>query len=238
MEAGGEAGDRSRARGWRGRREGLRAGRVLGPGAAQVPVVAAGFDQKGQRQLVQAGAATVGDVLAGGDGRAVGRVRPASRGAGGRERLADRAERDDAVGGQALQRADRVAVVAELGVIVVLDDDPAASAGPRDQLLAAVSGEHDAGGPLVGRGHQDGPGAGALERGDVDAVVVDRDRHGGEAGAAACPVVELPGPGSSKARVSTPLAASARSTSPRACAMPLQMTTWSAVAATARTRRR
>ena len=50
----------------------------------------------------------------------------------GRERLAHRAGVDDAVGVEALQRADGGAVVAVLGVVVVLDDDRVAGAQPGD----------------------------------------------------------------------------------------------------------
>lgn len=45
-----------------------------------------------------------------------------------------------------------------------------------------MPGEHHAGRPLVGRGHQHGPGRGAIKRGDVEPVRVDRDGHRGHPG--------------------------------------------------------
>ena len=68
-------------------------------------------------------------------------ARPQRRG----ERLADRAEVDDAVRRQALQRADGCAVVAILGVVVVLEDQPV----PFEQPCAARRAEHDPGRELV-----------------------------------------------------------------------------------------
>ena len=71
--------------------------------------------------------------------------------------LARRADVEDAVGREALQRAD--ALVAELGVVVVLDDQPVAALGPLDQRRAATRAQRDAGRELVRRGHDDGVGA-------------------------------------------------------------------------------
>ena len=62
-----------------------------------------------------------------------------------RERLRRRAEVDDAVGREPLQRPDRRAVVAVLGVVVVLDHDPA----PRQQRPPPLGREHRAGRELV-----------------------------------------------------------------------------------------
>src|SRR5205085_2102528 len=47
--------------------QGLAAGAVDDPHAAQVPVVAAGLDERGERELVQAGGAAVGEPLLRGD---------------------------------------------------------------------------------------------------------------------------------------------------------------------------
>ena len=64
-----------------------------------------------------------------------------------RERLRRRAEVDDAVGREPLQRPDRRAVIAVLGVVVVLDHDPA----PREQRAPPLGREHGAGRELVRR---------------------------------------------------------------------------------------
>ena len=103
-----------------------------------------------------------------------------------RERLAGRAGVDDAVGLEALERADGRAVVAVLGVVVVLDRERVAVAQPGEQRGAALAGEHGAGRVLVGGGDDDGVGVRA-ELVDAQAVVVDRDRDGLEPGAARDP---------------------------------------------------
>ena len=100
-----------------------------------------------------------------------------------RERLARRAGVDDALGRHALQRADRRAVVAVLGVVVVLDDDRVAAPRPVEQLRARRSGDSTA--PV---GHwcagvsttASAPSAGELV--DAQPALVDGDRHGLEAG--------------------------------------------------------
>jgi hypothetical protein len=79
--------------------------------------------------------------------------------------------------GRAPAANDRVAVVAELCVVVILDDQPVSAAGPGDQFLPAVSGEHDPGRPLVGGSDEHRPCSAALQRLDVQAVLVDGDRN-------------------------------------------------------------
>ena len=97
------------------------------------------------------------------------------------ERLAGRARVDDALGRQPLQGADRVAVVAVLRVVVVLDEDRVAIARPVQQRRAPRRREHGAGGELV-RGRQDhGVDVERAEPLDLQAVGVDRDRHRFEA---------------------------------------------------------
>jgi ABC-2 type transport system ATP-binding protein len=68
---------------------------------------------------------------------------------GGRERLAGGAEVGHDVGGDALQRADRAAVVAELTVVVVLDDQAAGGARPPRHGQAAFRGQGHAERELV-----------------------------------------------------------------------------------------
>jgi hypothetical protein len=62
------------------------------------------------------------------------------------EGLADRSDHHDAVGCESLQRPDRPAIVAELRVVVVLDQDAVTFVGPPHQVLASLGGEYDAGG--------------------------------------------------------------------------------------------
>ncbi len=94
-----------------------------------------------------------------------------------RQRLGDRADVDHEVRPQALERADRRAVVAVLGVVVVLDDQRVPLLGPAQQRGPPLGAEHDARRELV-RG-RDEHGAGVVrERVDHDALRVDRHRHG------------------------------------------------------------
>ena len=72
----------------------------------------------------------------------------------GHERLRRGAAVGDAVGRERLQRADGLAVVAELAVEVVLDDQPPLGRRPRHGGGAALAREHDARRELVrGREH-------------------------------------------------------------------------------------
>ena len=104
------------------------------PQPAQVTVELAVGDEVGERQLVDGGRPEVRDLLGARD-RVGQRLRdeqpaePKTRS----ERLAGTPRVHDAVGRQPLDRADRLAVVAELGVVVVLDDRPAPALGPRDE---------------------------------------------------------------------------------------------------------
>ena len=142
---------------------------------AQVPVVASRPEQGGQRELVQTRGAAVRQQLLLGD-RAGQRRRgedPAQPDRG-RQRLADRAEGEHPVRGDALQHADRLAVVAELRVVVVLDDVAVVTAGPLHQRVPPRRRQHHPGGRLVRRGHHHGAGPAGRQRGHVDPEVVDR----------------------------------------------------------------
>jgi hypothetical protein len=86
------------------------------------------------------------------------------------------------VGGEALERADRHTVVAELGVVVVLDDQRVVAARPGDEVAAPASVERRAGRIGVRRGDEHGRDVVAVERGSVEAAPVDRDGHRLEAG--------------------------------------------------------
>ena len=63
------------------------------------------------------------------------------------------------VGSQSLDRADRRAVVAVIGVVVVLDDQGAGALRPGDDRGAGVRREDRAGRPLVGGGEDHGVGS-------------------------------------------------------------------------------
>src|SRR5262249_28264292 len=97
---------------------------AVGPGAAaDVPVVGAAGDEVGEGVLFEGGDAVVEAfarlqqwAMPGGWGDQP--AQPQGRG----ERFGDRADVGHEVRSQALQRADRGAVVAVLGVVVVLDD--------------------------------------------------------------------------------------------------------------------
>lgn len=77
-----------------------------------------------------------------------------------------------------LQRRDGAPVVAVLGVVVVLHDQRVVGCGPGQQAGATLGGEDRAGGELVGGGDQHLPQPGDLEGVDLQAVLVDRERHG------------------------------------------------------------
>jgi hypothetical protein len=84
---------------------------------------------------------------------------------------------------------DRAAVVAELGVVVVLQDQAVDPAGPVEQGAAALRREHHPGRELVGRAHDDRAHPGIpVEVADPQPVAVDPGRrdpqpggHGGRA---------------------------------------------------------
>ena len=102
---------------------------------------------------------------------------------GRREGLAGRAEIGDALGREPLERPYGCAVVAELGVVVVLDHERVSSLGPLEQGGSALWGEDDPGRELVGGRHEYRVDVRSVERRDVDALVVHGDRRGRQAGA-------------------------------------------------------
>ena len=83
----------------------------------------------------------------------------------------------DEVRPQPLQRADRRAVVAVLGVVVVLDDQRVVLGRPGEQLRPPLGAEHRAGRELVGGREQDRARV-VRKLVDDDAVLVDAGRHG------------------------------------------------------------
>ena len=118
---------------------------------AQVVVELAALEDVGERELVEGGRAHVGGLLGhrSGSGSAPAAT-AASRGAARVPAPCSRNPRTPRVAAQALDRADRLAVVAELGVVVVLDDQRAGPRRPVHEGRPAVGREHAARRVLVG----------------------------------------------------------------------------------------
>jgi len=97
---------------------------------------------------------------------------------GRRERLGDRPEQHHPRPVGALHGPDRPAVVAELGVVVVLQDQAVDPAGPGEQGGAALGREHHPGRELVGGAHHDRAHRRVgVEVADPQPVAVDARRH-------------------------------------------------------------
>ena len=92
-----------------------------------------------------------------------------------RERLAERADVQHARSVETLQCGQRRAVVAELRVVVVLDDVRVRRARPREQLQPPPQPHHDAGGVLMRRRRVREPRVSRRAR-EVEPVVVERHR--------------------------------------------------------------
>ncbi len=93
----------------------------------------------------------------------------------GRQALARGAGVDDVLGSERLHRADRLPVVTELPVVVVLDDQPAGPAGPLHHHGAPPGGQRHPERELVRRGQQHGVGAAKLA--DRRALGIDGQRR-------------------------------------------------------------
>ena len=127
------------------------------PGAAHLPVVGPGGEELGQRELVQAAGVPVGEGLGRGDlVHEVGGDDEPAQPQAGREAFAGRPGVDDPLRPERLHGPDRLAVVAELPVVVVLDEEPAGPRGPFDGPGPPAGCEHAAQRELVGRGQQRG----------------------------------------------------------------------------------
>ena len=101
----------------------------------------------------------------------------------GRERLARRARVDHVLGREPLERADGSAVVAVLGVVVVLDRHRAVRAQPVHEGQPPLAAEHDTGRLLMGGRHDHGVRRQPGELVHAEAVRIDADRNRLEAGA-------------------------------------------------------
>ena len=100
----------------------------------------------------------------------------------GGQRLAGRADERDHIRRQPLQRRHRITAEPVLHVVVVLDDQRPALAGPGDQGAAALGRHHHPGRVVVGRRDHHRVHVGRGQLGDDQAVPVDADGDGLEAG--------------------------------------------------------
>ena len=157
---------------------------VAQPHRPHLAVVGARGDEFGQGQLVQRARHPVGVPLGRGDLRdEVGRRHHPGEPQAGGQRLAHRAEVDDPLRVEALERADGLTVVAELPVVVVLQDQAAGGAGPVDDRRAPVRVQRDPGRVLMSRRQQHG--ADAVHPGQVldpRAALVDVERRDAQPG--------------------------------------------------------
>ena len=163
--------------------QGVAAALVAQAGAAKMAVELPPFDEVAEGELADDLVPPVLDRLRGRQlpGEPGWHQRPAEPQARG-EALARRADVGDPLRRQSLEGADAGAVVAVLGVEVVLDDQGFVPLRPLDQRRAALAAEHATGRELVRRRDDDGPGAAALEQVDPQPFAVDRHRHHLEAG--------------------------------------------------------
>ena len=135
----------------------------------------AAFEDVGEGQLVEGRGAHVGGLLR--LDQPVREVRrgdePAEAQARG-QHLARGSRIDHVVPVETLDGADRLAVVAELGVVVVLDDQRAAADGPVDEGGATLGREDGAGRVLVGGGDDDAVDVETVEQVHPHPALVDR----------------------------------------------------------------
>jgi len=154
--------------------------------APDVPVVGARADELGERQLVDGAGVPVGDRLGGED--AVDQVRRYDEPAESdtrREGLARSSGVHDPLRSERLERAQRVAVVAELAVVVVLDDQAPGRVAPLGDESPAPGSERRADRELMSGCEQGDVGrAETLNRG---ALVVDVHRRELQAACDGCP---------------------------------------------------
>jgi hypothetical protein len=139
---------------------------------AHVSVVLAAVDQSRQHELVERWGEIVQEPL-----EALGFLHEMSRQdepaktERRSKRLRNRAELDDSFWVETLEGAHRLAVVAELGVVVVLGDQGTPFACPTEQLAAPHAAQHGAGRELVGGSDEHRVG---VEAANADALLVDR----------------------------------------------------------------
>ena len=210
---------------------------VLGAQASHVAVVVVRVDEAGEGRLVQhvgrpAGAAALRGERAGeplGDD-------PPREADGRREALRRRAGVQHVVGRERLERADRATVVAELAVVVVLDDEAAGAFRPAHDLEPPCGAERDADRELVRRGEEHRVHVSAAA--SITAPPASTGMATGASPAARMISRCASCPTSSTAIRRAPVDASARHASPRSSPNPRATTVRSTVATTPRTRPR
>ena len=149
-----------------------------------MPVVGAGADELRQRELVDRAAVAVRERLGGDDPvDQMRRENQPTQPDPGRERLAGGSRVHDPLRRQRLERPERVAVVAELAVVVVLDDQPAGRERPFDRDHPPPRDERRPDRELMRRRQQRGVGRAELLDGGALGVDVDRrERQAARAG--------------------------------------------------------
>ena len=158
-------------------------GPVVPAHRAQVALERGLLDERRHRDLVQGRRGHAGDqqhVLDVVD-QVRGRDEPGQPQRRG-QRLAGRADERHQVRRQSLQRRDGIAAEAVLDVVVVLDDQRPALAGPGDQGAAALGRHHHPGRVVVRRRDHHRVHVGRGELGNHQPVRVDPDRDGLEPG--------------------------------------------------------
>ena len=183
VQASGDAADLDRRR-VRAERvdQGVATSAVPGAGAAQMTIERARLDEVGERGLGERCRAEIHVALDLGElGHQAARRHDPSQPQRRAHTLRHAACSEHRLGGQGMQRRQRLTVVAVLGVVVVLDDQTPGARSPLDQRMAASCTEGHTGRVLVRRRHHHGRRLRALERRDVDALVIDRHPHHVEA---------------------------------------------------------
>ena len=177
VEAGGDAGDPhpERVSFQRGHQP-VSPAAIDEPRSPDVAVVGAGDDELGERELVDRAGVPVRQGLGRADlvdqpPREHKPTQPQAR----RECLARGPGIDDLFWGQALQRPEWMAVVAELAVVVVLDDQAAGVERPLDNLCSPSRRERHSERELVRRGQEHGVSGSELAH--PGAALVDRERR-------------------------------------------------------------
>ena len=148
----------------RARRAGVAAAAIDRAHPAQMVVEVAARQEVGERELLDAGRSAVAGLLRRPrrSTRRVGRDEPAEpqpRGQG----LARGSGVEHSLGGEPLDRPDRLPVEAVLGVVVVLEDEPSPVRRPGDERGRAARRQDTADRELVGRRDDDRVGIGAGE---------------------------------------------------------------------------
>ncbi len=156
---------------------GVAAAALAGAHEAEVAVVLATGDEVREHQLRQRRTAQITRMLGCDQVReqVAGRDQPAQA-QSRREGLGGTAGVGHVIGRAGLQRRDRRAIVAVLGVVVDLDDQTAGR-GPVQQGPTPLRCQDDPGGELVRGGEQRRRQARARQLSHLQPLLVDRDRH-------------------------------------------------------------